>query len=956
MQRARASELAVLTALSLGLAPVAAVQNPEDFPNLLAGTFTDGQRFSTGNTLPLIARPWGFNHWSVQTNDGKSSWWFRGDDPHFRWLRLTHQPSPWIGDWAWVLFGPQMGEISSDPMMFFEPWGSRFRPYGLDAMLGPDNMRVRLTPTDHGAVLKVTFPAVNPNNYAKRICFRLPPTTPGGKDGAPSEWGELNLAGASLELISRRGADVPKNFGLHVRAEVDASSLLERPELRVALHDMNRMACFSLSPREVDVTVSLGTSLISREQAMLNLQREVRGRRFSDVEEESRQVWRRMLSRVDVSNPGPISEQSLRRLTIFYSGLYRTLLFPRKLDEIDANGKRVHYSPYDPLGGVHEGFLVTDNGFWDTFRTVYPLLNLAYPKEAGEIVSGWLNAYKEGGWLPEWSSPGYRECMVGTFADVVVVDAVLKKIPGFDENLAWQAVQKDSFEPGPKRSRVKAGKKEYNEYDSLGYIPAELNADSVSGSLDYAFSDFSVALLADKLGKTSDASALRHRAAKALKNLFHHQSGLMRPKSGDGVFRTGEAHKWGGGYTEGSAWHHSFPPFDLKSLIELHGSREAVTNKIQELCEAPGTFMAGTYGRVIHEMEEMRALGMGQYGHNNQPVHHILFMLIALDGARPECNASRFVSAGSAPGRECARYVGETKLHEVRERAYSTSFYAGDEDNGEMGAWYVLSALGLFDVAPGTNAGYTLGTPLFPRVDIYRDSDGSARPALTITCPQAGGADAVHVSRVLLDGQDVSAVAANRASSWALPHDVLFRHGGAELQFVGAGQDAAPPAGPPASAALQSAGKPSATAPGLSAPFAPGSGARAAANSAEEHRLREEVRSIQQRMAEQQDELARLRSSARRSGEASAATHGSESLIASLKNQLHEHREEHDMDEFLITHVRLVAIIFLVINVLGWMACICSRGGSGPCGGGRGAGESGRSKRSRRVNGTVQPV
>ena len=289
-------------------------------------------------------------------------------------------------------------------------------------------------------------------------------------------------------------------------------------------------------------------------------------------------------------------------------------------------GNMVHYSPYDHNGGVHPGPLVTDNGFWDTFRTCYPLYSLLFPEISGFIIAGWLNAYKEGGWLPKWASPGYRTSMVGTFADVSVADAIVKRVPGFDTGLAWEAIKKDSFTPEPRGMQGAVAKVGLEVYNSHQYIPYDSGvSEFVSRSLDFAFADSATSRAAKVLGSSesisqhdrsqilNDGERLWSRAIAVLHNLYDQQTGLMRPKNSRGEFdRNFNPVSWGGGYTEGSAWHHSFPPFAIDVLAGLHGGAPALAAKLHELVDTPGTFHPGGYGQTIHEMEEMRAFAMGQ--------------------------------------------------------------------------------------------------------------------------------------------------------------------------------------------------------------------------------------------------------------------------------------------------------------------------------------------------------
>jgi predicted alpha-1,2-mannosidase len=678
-----------------------------------------------------------------------------------------------------------MGGRVDDPVMFWQPWAARMKPHIFDATLGPDNMRMQLTPTDHGAVMKVTFPGFNPQKHPKRICFKLPPPDKGAKAGRIDKSSEADMF---IDMTSTRAIEVPPNFGLRLRAQVDTAKLtrLDKIPVHQRISKSATMHCFEFHHEETDVTVWIGTSLISSDLALQSINREINGRSFDDILLESKMVWRELMGRVDIVDPGPMSAEVFRRLTIFYTGLWRALSFPRRLDEISDKGKRIHYSAYDKAGGTYPGILVTDNGFWDTFRSVYPLLNLVYPTEAGEIIDGWVNAFKEGGWLPEWSSPSYRTCMVGTYADVVISDAIIKDLKGFDKTEAWKAIQKDSYEPGGKKGQ--GGKVNYPEYDRLGYIPSEL-ADSVSGTLDFAYSDYAVSVAATALGRGTQAKQLQKRALKAREHLYDKQSGLMRPKGRGGFLSFASPTQWGSGYVEGSAWHHSFPAFDLPGLATLHGGRAELASRIGELVQTPGTFMPGSYKLIIHEMEEMRALAMGQYAHNNQPVHHIPFLLSGLDEKKTECMQAARQQRHQASG-VCPRLQSEVLVHEVLTRAYGLEFYSGDEDNGEMGAWYVLASLGLFEPAPGTKHGYALGSPLFRHVNLYRmkrePGTDIASPSLSIISHGAGTSEVRHVTAVLLNGQDVSVAATNSRSGWTLSYEDLFatNQAGITLRFL----------------------------------------------------------------------------------------------------------------------------------------------------------------------------
>jgi predicted alpha-1,2-mannosidase len=605
---------------------------------------------------------------------------------------------------------------------------------------------------------------------------------PAGKEKLKRPSGKPWITGKNGNVHIERM--IVANFGMHIRAESDTARNVE---------SHGDISCFSYDTSATTVTVMVATSLISAEQATINLNREIRlmtrqgdgaseastgdaaktedARQFDVVAWEARRTWNELLRRVDVVDPGILSGWAVRNLEIFYSGLARALSFPRRLDEVDADGMMVHYSPYSPRGDVRPGPVCTDNGFWDTFRTVYPLLSLLYPDHLSQIVQGWLNAFKEGGWLPTWASPGYRNCMVGTFADVVVADAIVKGVKGFEINTAIDALMKDSFTDPPSHAGNAVGKGGLNQYSRLGYIPAEdrnKGTEVVSRSLDFGFADFAVANAFQVLAKKDSSRAhelvpkaaeLSKRSKMAVNGLFSRDFGLMAPmdmnRQPKNWFRPTE---WGNGFTEGNSWHHSFPPYAVNAedggdLSRLHGGKDALARKIVEMITMPSVFQPGSYGQEIHEMVEARALAMGQYGHNNQPVHHILWLLMLL---------------GQGP-----RKIGEESIRRVMHKAYGTDFFAGDEDNGEQGAWFALAALGLFSTTPGT-LDYVLGTPVFRHVRVQRTPKPPVSMGITgnsaVGEPQKSSSGApeyldivalgtsesnLHVSKVTFNDQDI---------------------------------------------------------------------------------------------------------------------------------------------------------------------------------------------------------
>jgi len=430
-------------------------------------------------------------------------------------------------------------------------------------------MRVELSPTMHGASLRVTFPATA--RLEKRICVKL---GGGGNDGYEQSSGGVDAR------TNRHSGAVGSNFAHHLRVESKTPAQFESRG--------RDCFCFAYDRGATVVEVHLATSFIGKAQAAKNLELELKP--HDAVVSEGAAEWNSLLARASVDDAA-LSGKTARDLQVFYTGLYRALTFPRRLDEPGDNGP-VHWSPY--RSGVQQGTLVTDNGFWDTFRTVYPLLALLYPDALQWICRGWLKAYEEGGWIPKWASPGYRNSMVGTYGDVVLAEAVVKGVlTGADAEKAWNALRRDAYEEAPPGGAV--GKVGLRVYEQHGYIPDDSGvSDCVSRTLDFAHADFAAAQAARLLHHPEDADKLTRRATEAVRNSFDPQSGLMRPKSRSGRFsmRFDET-RWGDGYTEGSPWHHSFPPFDVELLSRLHGSKEKLREKILQMTRVPSTFDHG---------------------------------------------------------------------------------------------------------------------------------------------------------------------------------------------------------------------------------------------------------------------------------------------------------------------------------------------------------------------------
>jgi predicted alpha-1,2-mannosidase len=412
----------------------------------------------------------------------------------------------------------------------------------------------------------------------------------------------------------------------------------------------------------------------------------------------------------------------------FYSCLYRTLLFPRKFYEINENNEIVHYSPYN--GEVLPGYMFTDNGFWDTFRCLFPFLTLMYPGLNSQIMEGLANTYKESRWLPEWASPGHRDCMIGSNSASLIADSYLKGIRGYDIETLYKAILKNTDSVGPVSSVGRLGADYYNK---LGYVPynAGIN-ENAARTLEYAYADFCIARLAESLGRPGEEINLFSQRAMNYKNVFDPGRKLMRGRNLDGSFQSPfSPYKWGDAFTEGNSWHYTWSVFqDVKGLIDLMGGRDYFISKLDSVFEVPPIFDYSYYGIVIHEIREMQIMNMGNYAHGNQPVQHMIYLY---------------------------NYAGQpwkTQMHvrEVMDKLYNylPDGYCGDEDNGQTSAWYVFSALGFYPVTPGTDE-YVFGSPLFKKADLKFENGKN----LMIVAPE-NNKENIYVNDIILNGKGIT--------------------------------------------------------------------------------------------------------------------------------------------------------------------------------------------------------
>jgi len=684
--------------------------------NILQGTDSD-YYFSRGNALPIAAMPFGMAHWTLQSRSN-TPWMFQPGDRRVQGFRCTHQLSPWLSDYGHAVFMPFRGDAGPEA----EKRSSSYRPE--EAKLAPHSLRVKLmryeanvelVPTQRCCVLTASFAGAGECG----MFIEIPGKNGAGEAGAI----EPDTSRQVLRFQSKANAGgVPQNFAAYyvVRFAQPWDSLDVRE-----LHDGRVAEIRFRSGGPVEARIA--TSFISFEQAERNLNREIGTRTMEDLRAQAGDAWNAHLGRIDIG--GATDEQ--RRT--FYSCMYRALLFPRTFHEPDEQGKPHHFSAWN--GKIEPGVMYADHGYWDVYRAWYPFMSLVFPERLGEILEGWVNAYREGGWMPQFPAPGYRACMSGSLIDAVFADAVMKDIAGFDREAAYEGLRKHATQKGDPDKGY--GRQGIEYYLKMNYLPADRVDQSVAETADAAYGDFCIAQIAAKLGKQADAEMFRKRSEN-WRNIFDPKTRFFRGKKEDGSWlEPFDPFTWGSPYEEGAAWQHRWNvPHDVPGLIAAMGGERAFVAELDKMLALPPTFHVGVYGQEIHEMSEMAALPFGQYMHNNQPVHHVLYL---------------FTAAGR-PDR--TQYWVRRVLNE----AYSPANFSGDEDTGSMAAWYILSALGFYPLCPGKPE-YTLGSPLFAQATVHL-SNGKA---LTVDAPGAGPG-APYVQRLAVNGVEHRSTAIDHAS------------------------------------------------------------------------------------------------------------------------------------------------------------------------------------------------
>lgn len=695
---------------------------------------------STGNTYPAIALPWGMNFWTPQTGKMGDGWQYVYTANKIRGFKQTHQPSPWINDYGQFSIMPIVGKPVFDEekrASWFAHKGEEATPYYYKVYLAEYDVVVEMAPTERAASFRFTFPE-NKHSYIVVDAF--------------DKGSSIKILPEEQKIIgytTRNSGGVPENFKNYFIIEFDKpftyQATVNNGEIQenVAEQTTNHAGAIIgfQTHRGEQVHARIASSFISFEQAALNM-KELGKDNLEQVARKGKETWNKALGKIEVEGG------NLDQYRTFYSCLYRSLLFPRKFYELDATGAPIHYSPFN--GQVLPGYMFTDTGFWDTFRSLFPLLNLMYPSVNKEMQEGLINTYKESGFFPEWASPGHRGCMIGNNSASILVDAYMKGVKVDDIKTLYEGLIHGTENVHPEVSST--GRLGHEYYNKLGYVPYDVKInENTARTLEYAYNDWCIYRLAKELKRPKKEIERFAKRAMNYKNVFDKETNLMRGRNEDGLFTTPFSPlKWGDAFTEGNSWHYSWSVFhDPQGLIDLMGGRKNFVTMLDSVFSVPPVFDESYYGQVIHEIREMTVMNMGNYAHGNQPIQHMIYL---------------YNYAGQP-------WKAQYWLRQVMDRMYSPTpdGYCGDEDNGQTSAWYVFSALGFYPVCPGANE-YVVGAPLFKKATLHFENGNS----LVIEAPDNSR------KNCYIESMDLNGIIYTKNY---LPHEELLKGGTIKVQM-----------------------------------------------------------------------------------------------------------------------------------------------------------------------------
>lgn len=677
----------IITTLLCGAGMMVSAQQKDlvSYANTLQGTNSE-YALSHGNTYPTTGLPFGMHAWSAQTGSNGDGWKYQYKATTIRGFQQVHQCSPWVGDYAVFSLMPVAGELKVNEEQRAAAFSHK------DETARPDYYKVtfenktsaEVTPTERGAHLRFSFPAKTPayvvlDGYSALSGVKIYPA-------------ERKITG-----FVTNGRFIPQNFRNYFVIVFDqpfeAAGTWENVKGQVFADSLagegKGMGAFIRFRNGARVQARVASSYISEEQAELTWQKELGGfKQLEQTRAAANKTWNTLFNRVLVE--GGTEEDK----ATFYSCLFRANLFSHQFFEYDGQGAPHYFSPYD--GKVHSGYMYTDNGFWDTFRAQFPLNTILHPTMEGRYMQALLDAQQQCGWFPAWSFPGETGGMLGNHAISLLTDAWVKGIRTFDPKKALDAYFHEAMNKGPWGGAN--GRAGWKEYYQLGYVSFPESHGSTSQTLEYAYDDFCAYQLA-KLTGNQFYQYVFGRSLYNYKNQYDSTTGFMRGRKLDGSWvEDFNPVKWGGPYTEGNAWHWQWSVFhDVQGLIDLMGGEARFIAKLDSVFSSGNKVDVGYYGQMIHEMTEMVNAEMGQYAHGNQPVQHMIYL---------------YNYAGQP-------WKAQAHARDVMKRLYNAGpdGYPGDEDQGQMSSWYVMSALGFYSVCPGTDE-YVIGSPVFPKVTL----------------------------------------------------------------------------------------------------------------------------------------------------------------------------------------------------------------------------------------------
>ena len=693
--------------------PVFAEKDLVQYVNTLQGT-NSTYELSWGNTYPTTAVPYPMNSWSPQTGKNGDGWKYQYSATTIRGFQPTHQCSPWVGDYGVFSLMP-VSELVVDESKRATPFSHDkeiAKPHYYKVTL-ENGITTEFSPTTRSAHFRFSFPA-------KGDAFLV-------LDGyTKTSQVQIDVANHRITGYVHNGAFSPKTHKNYFIIQFDkpfvSYGTWENRKNTIQKNNLSRegegIGAYVQFAKGSKVQAKVSTSYISPEQAEVTMTRELGKHSSVEVTKQAAaDVWNQLLNRVLVEGG---SEEDMKT---FYSCMFRANLFSHKFYEEKEDGSPYYYSPYDEK--IHDGYMFTDNGFWDTFRSQFPLTNILHPTMQGQYMQALLDAQEQCGWLPSWSFPSETGGMVGNHSISLLTDAWVKGIRTFDPEKALKAYAHEAMNKGPWGGAN--GRVRWKDYYQLGYIPYPESMGSTAQTLEYCYDDFCAYQLAKMTGNKFYEEVFA-RQIYNYKNVYDPSVGFMRGRKLDGSWADFDAFEWGGPYCEGNAWHYNWSVFhDVQGLIDLTGGDERFVAKIDSVFALPGIVKYGTYGTKIHEMLEMELAKMGQYAQGNQPIQHMIYL---------------YSYAGQP-------WKTQYWIRQVMDRLYNSSEngYPGDEDQGGMSSWYVLSALGIYSVCPGTDE-YVLGSPKFRKATITME-DGKK----FVIEAKGNSKDNVYIQNATLNGK-----------------------------------------------------------------------------------------------------------------------------------------------------------------------------------------------------------